>query len=273
MNCEHVQKVLDAYLDRELDASTHAELAQHLLGCPACAALQARRETLATALRRLPRFEPPAQLRRTIGDAIAAAESVSRTAAEPAAAREAGRVDVGAADSRPRVWPWRWPSVALAASSAALAFMLGVWVASPVRLPDPREPVIARHVASLRGAQNLIQVASSDRHAIKPWFSGRVDFAPTVRDLQSSGFALIGARLDRVASRDTAAIVYRIREHDINLFVWRIATPSAEPVVASALHGYSIVTWAAEGLGFAAVSDVDSHDLQRFAELVRAPAR
>ncbi len=151
--------------------------------------------------------------------------------------------------------------------------MLGVWVASPVRLPDPREPVIARHVASLRGAQNLIQVASSDRHAIKPWFAGRVDFAPTVRDLQSNGFALIGARLDRVASRDTAVIVYRIREHDINLFVWRIATGSAEPVVASALHGYSIVTWAAEGLGFAAVSDVDSQDLQRFAELVRAPAR
>lgn len=271
MNCEHVQKVLDAYLDRELDAATHAQLTEHLGGCTACAALRALRETLGTALRQLPHFEPPAGLRRTIADAIASAESVSRSAAEPA--RVAGRGDTGAADSRTRVWPRRWPSVALAAGSAALAFMLGVWVASPVRLPDPREPVIARHVASLRGAQNLIQVASSDRHAIKPWFAGRVDFAPTVRDLQSNGFALIGARLDRVASRDTAAIVYRIREHDVNLFVWRIATGSAEPVVASALHGYSVVTWAAEGLGFAAVSDVDSQDLQSFAALVRAPAR
>ena len=170
-----------------------------------------------------------------------------------------------------RVFP-SWRSLGLGAVGAALAFLLGVWVGAPSLLGDTREPVIARHIASLGNPQNLVQVSSSDRHTVKPWFVGRIDFAPPVRELQSAGFELVGGRLDRFNGRSAAALVYRIREHHIYLFVWRVEALGSEPMRASTLHGYSVATWAAEGLGFAAVSDVDAQDLQHFAELVRNPA-
>ena len=166
---------------------------------------------------------------------------------------------------------WRWPAIALC--GAVIAFGAGLLVGRPLPVDDAREVFIARHVASLRPGEVKVQVASSDRHTVKPWFAGRVDFAPPVRDLQTGGFTLLGARLDLVRDQPTAAIVYRIREHDINLFVRRSSLPGPEPLVASALRGFSVVTWAEDGLNFVAVSDVDGQDLLRFAQRVRPPAR
>ena len=256
MNCEHVRKVLDAYLDGELDATSNGELAVHLGACPGCRALHQEREALGAALRQLPRHDLPSALDRTLRKAIDAAAGDRSVSPEPR-----------------RGWAPPWPSLAMAGASAVIAFAVGLWVAGPARLDDQSEAVIGQHVASLRQGATLAQVTSSDRHTVKPWFAGRVDFAPPVRDLQPHGFALIGARLDQVAGHDAAAIVYRIREHDINLFVWRVAGSGAEPVVVSTRHGFSVVTWAGQGLSLAAVSDVDPQDLQQFADLVRMPAR
>ena len=110
--------------------------------------------------------------------------------------------------------------------------------------------------------QHLVDVPTSDRHVVKPWFNGKIDFAPPVVDLIAQGFPLAGGRLDHLAGRDVAAIVYRRRAHVINLFVWNGAGPAAPTL--SRREGYSLVHWGANGLTFWAVSDVDSADLLTF---------
>lgn len=245
-----MHKVLDAYLDGELDEATNAQVAQHLDTCPACANLLAERYGLQTAIRQLPRHPAPASLRRSIH-------------------RELDNADRAFAAKRPRGVAW-WQAGALAGAAASLAFVLGLWTAAP-REVDLREQVIAQHVASLGKPEQLVAVASLDRHVVKPWFAGKLDFAPPVRNFSEQGFTLVGGRVDELAGRPAAAIVYRIRQHDINLFVSRAADLKDRPVEASVLRGYSLATWTRGGLSFAAISDVGQRDLQRFCNLLRAP--
>ncbi len=105
---------------------------------------------------------------------------------------------------------------------------------------------------------------------VKPWFQGKVVFAPAVRDLSSDGYTLLGGRLDHVAERQAVAIVYRVREHVISLFVWRATTPREEPLALSSARGFSVASWSEAGLRFAAVSDADTREIERFARLVQA---
>ena len=160
-------------------------------------------------------------------------------------------------------------AAALAGAVLTLALLRAPTIESPADL------AVASHVAALsaaRGsAERLVQVAASDRHVVKPWFQGKVDFAPPVRDLSAEGFTLLGARLDRVGGQAAAAIVYRIRNHPVELFVWPAAPGSTAPVKAEANRGFAVATWAADGLRFAAVSDVEAGDLDRFVAAMRAP--
>ena len=111
----------------------------------------------------------------------------------------------------------------------------------------------------------LTDIAASDRHVVKPWFNGRLGFAPSVPDMTDDGFPLAGGRLDFVDGQPAAAIVYRRRLHVINLFAWKGDTggTAAQPRT-SKLDGYSLVEWRANGLAFAAVSDIDLAELQDF---------
>ena len=252
MNCDHALRVLDAGLDGELDRATNAELEEHLAACPACAQQRADRLSLREALRAAPRFRAPARLHQAIHEALARPEPAVRPT--------------------PRRRGISWASAAgLAVCVAAVALGLGWWMATPSFLPDTRDELVARHVSALAGDGRLYDVASSDRHVLKPWFAGKIDFAPPVRDLSRSGFALVGARLDRVAGRPAAVIVYRIRAHEINLFVTRSASAAARPVTLSKPRGFAMAAWAEDGLALAAISDVDPQELTRFAELVRSP--
>jgi anti-sigma factor RsiW len=249
VNCARLRQVLDAWIDNELDHATSDEIAQHLGSCAACASLRRERDQLRAHVRSGVRYHrvPPrlgAAVRRALG------------------ASAAGR-------SVPRQRPSWLQAAALAVVAALVSALAGYWVGRPAPDSTLREHVVASHVASLGDARHLMEVASGDRHTVKPWFQGKVDFAPTVRDLSSDGFVLLGARLDHVADRQAAAIVYRVRNHVINLFVWR-ATAGDEPFVVSAARGFNLVTWSDAGLGYAAVSDVDGRDIERFARLVQA---
>jgi anti-sigma factor RsiW len=250
MNCTHARQVLDAHIDNELDDATSADIARHLAKCPDCAAARAERDTLRRQIRaEAPYFTAPAQVQHHI-------ERFSGV--EPR--------------TRPLSHGPTWFAAGAFAMVAALAgLLIGFLLARPVPEQPLHEQIIASHVASLGDARRLIEVAASDRHVIKPWFQGKIDFAPAVRDLSADGFALVGARLDHIADRQAAAVVYRIREHVINVYVWRAHSAASETPSIAAVRGFGVASWATGGMHYAAVSDVDTRDLQRLAQLLATP--
>jgi anti-sigma factor RsiW len=126
--------------------------------------------------------------------------------------------------------------------------------------------LVADHVRVLR-AGPLVEVASSDRHTVKPWFQGRVDYAPPVIDLADSGFPLLGGRLERVRGDAVAALVYKRNLHVINLFVW--PTNGERANQHDLRKGFNIVHWADSSMQYWLVSDVERVELERFAQAWR----
>lgn len=125
--------------------------------------------------------------------------------------------------------------------------------------------LVGSHVRALM-ASHLTDVASTDQHTVKPWFQGRISYSPPVKDLGREGYPLVGGRLDYLAGQAVAALVYRRNGHMINLFVWPDAGQA--PNGMESRQGYNIVRWAADGMGYAAVSDLNRQELQAFAGLL-----
>jgi len=168
-------------------------------------------------------------------------------------------------------------SVAVAAWITAVAAMLlcgslvlWMWAltrhAATAEIDLAARDVVASHIRSLM-AQHLTDVPSSDRHTVKPWFAGKVPFAITVPDFKTQGFALEGGRLDYVSGRVVAALVYRRRQHVINVFVWPLAPADQPQNGTHAQAGYDAIAWTAHGQQHWAVSDVNGADLQELAGL------
>ena len=250
MNCALALRMLDACIDNELDAATAAEMVEHLASCPACAELHGQRVAIRSALRATSlRHVAPPGLRKSILRGIERPE-------QP--------------ESPPRSLRW-WQALVLGCSTAVLGALGGWWLAQPRALETLPEYAVTRHVASLTPEGPRIDVASSDRHVVRPWFQGRIEFAPMVRDLSAQGFDLMGARLDRVGDRQAVAVVYRLHSHIINVLSWRAAADSAETEREATIRGFHVVTWRDRDMDFAAVSDTDSAELRRFAAAYRAP--
>jgi anti-sigma factor RsiW len=179
-----------------------------------------------------------------------------RGAVEPAAA----------AAARARSWR-RWFDAALVfGTGAATAWLVLASVVLPGSADAVGDEIAASHVRSLMAA-HLTDVTSTDRHAVKPWFAGKLDFSPPVIDLAAQGYALSGGRLDVIGGRPVAALVYRERQHVINLFVW---PASAGRTSTQTRQGYSLAGWAQGGMQFWAVSDASAPDLQAFAQTLQA---
>jgi anti-sigma factor RsiW len=229
VNCTEVLGLLDAYLDGELDLAHSLEFETHVESCAACGAVLERRRALQSAIARAPYFSAPESLRRKI-----AAPTLRRM-------------------------PYRW--MALAAGIAALGLVL--WrVGAPAASPLDGE-VAAAHVRSLQ-VNHLMDVASTDRHTVKPWFAGKLDFAPNVEDLTAQGFPLAGGRLDYLDGRAVAALVYRRRQHTVNVFTW--PSQGADSAArAESRQGFNLVHWARAGMEWWAVSDASAADLEELA--------
>jgi anti-sigma factor RsiW len=241
MSCGQ-DRSLHGYLDGELDAVRAAEFEAHLPSCHACTQAVAAQQSL----------------RRQLADADLYAKA-------PAALRESVRAQLASPEAgTARAFGWR--SLAAAAGLVVVAFGLGRNLPTSQRGDNDGEltrQVLDAHARSLQAA-HLTDVASSDRHTVKPWFAGKLSFAPAVPDLASDGFPLVGGRLEVIGGRSVAALVYERRQHTINVFVWPSEKPEAAHE-AGAERGYAWIRWTRAGMCFWVVSDLAAPELDEFA--------
>jgi anti-sigma factor RsiW len=261
MRHEEARALAGAYLDGEADPLARAELESHLAGCPSCRqAIDAARGFSAAIRAEAEYFEAPQGLAARLAAAAAAA-------AEPASAPVVPL-------PRPRTTWERSPALALAASLALVAVLSG-GIGYYAAQTGPQEggvvaELVDSHIRSLQ-AEHLTDVTSTDQHTVKPWFDGRLDSAPPVRDLAAEGFPLIGGRLDYLEGRPVAALVYRRAKHPINLFVWPHQADTARPALATERRGYNVRHWQAGDLDYWLVSDLEMGELAQLEALLRRP--
>ena len=243
MTCTETEILLHALLDGELDAGHAREVEAHVADCPHCGAqMHAYRELQQAMPAAQLRFTAPASLRRRIEKAF------------PAAPQRAS--------SRRSVLKGFVMGTGL---STAMAASLVVAVFRTDQDQRVLGDIVSAHVRSLQ-ANHLTDVQTSDQHMVKPWFNGKLDIAPPVVDLTAKGFMLLGGRLDYIDGQAVASIVYRRRRHVINLFVTQGAPIESREAKLQTTQGYNIRRWAAQGLEFSAVSDINGEELQEFVE-------
>lgn len=253
MSCEDAAPLLHASLDGELDSAHEAELERHLAGCGRCAEELARQRVLKAAVR----------------------ASASRHRLDPVARQrvEASLGSTSAPARRAAAMPRRAVLGGSVAASLLVGFGLGTWLGPGLRPPDGAglaEDVLAAHVRGLQPG-HAIDVASSNRHTVNPWFAGRVGFSPPVKDLASDGFVLVGGRLDQVGRHAAAVVVYQRGQHQIDLFVWpEVAEPGVAPPAAASRDGYNLRSWLDGGLRLTAVSGLNAAELDGFVARWRA---
>src|SRR5260221_7509913 len=252
MTCDDSRPFFHAYLDGELDPMQAAEFGRHMESCSACGravqALDPLRSTMQTAQLREPLpsgFE--SKIRRQLDEASQPASSW-------------------------KVAPWRL----LAAAALLLLVIGGSWKFAQKARDNGDVAVTAADSAAvelvdahIRALQpgHLTDVTSTDQHTVKPWFDGKIAFAPPVSDFAVQDFPLVGGRLDVFQGRTVAALVYGRRKHFISVFIWPDATQNAAQY-AGAMNGYQWISWKQGGLRFCAVADTSRDDLAALKELI-----
>ena len=257
--CADKELLLHGLLDGELDAANTLAFEAHMRECPGCAAEFDRLRRLRDLLRTPgATYVAPPALRERIRLALDR-ESPHEPAVEvtPATVQRPPPAHV----ARP-LQPHRLLTWLLGGSSAVLAASLALVLLIYLPARGLGDELVASHIRSLQAA-HLIDVQTSDRHVVKPWFAGKVDFSPPVADLAAAGFPLVGGRLDYVHDRVVAAVVYRRRQHLVNVFVWPAASNDVPRAVSAHRDGYNLVGWKQNGLQFWAVADIDAAELQQ----------
>lgn len=251
MNCREIQTWLHAYTDGELDLNSSLDIEQHLQQCTDCTQFHKNITVLHTALQAEELYHRvPARLVKRVTTEIQR-------------------------DARPRnrrigLFPAR-AFAGIVAVLVCIAVLLFYRPAVSEEGTLTRE-VIASHIRSLM-ANHLTDVTSTDRHTVKPWFNGKLDYAPPVVELRDEGFPLLGGRLDYLDQRPVAVLLYGRQKHTINLFVWPLAGRDSSRLKSPrerTLQGYHIVFWRQGDLQFWAVSDLNAEELALFAQRFQA---
>ena len=240
MNCDDADILIHALLDGELDAGNARGVEAHIACCPKCAALiESYSEMQQKIVPDEFRFQAPAALRRRIEATLAVAPP--RT------------------DRRVMLKGFALGSALSAIAATGLVLMVLPIEENQHILSD----LTSAHLRSLQ-AEHLTDVVSTDQHTVKPWFNGRLDVAPPVIDLAGKGFTLIGGRLDYLDGHAIGAIVYRRRQHVINLFVAQAIVEASTTASLSVVQGFNIWRWSDHGLNYWAVSDLNRSELSEF---------
>lgn len=242
MNCEEADRLLDAYLDRELELRRQIEMERHLSHCPACQVLLRRCQEFRTFFSaNTTRYRAPVELRAKIL-AMAPAE-------QPKVAF--------------RFWrePWAYAAIVILALSLALTIFF------PDNGKEFSNLAVLDHSRSLMD-HHLVDVASADQRVLKPWLAAKLDFSPPVVDLPGSGYSLVGGRVDHLRRRPVAAVVYRHNQEVVTLFCW----PGNRDLVSTGnyvIEGYRVCTWSNAECNYIAVSKLDKKELDQFADSFR----
>ena len=249
MNCREAHELIHGFVDSELGLVWNLEMEHHIHECPNCSGARERLRVMHTVFSdNSLYFQPPPMLEDRL---------------------RARLRNVGRAERRAWTISPTWRGIGIAA--ALVLCIAGTWqVAITTQRSSSTETtgqeVVASHVRSLM-ATHLTDVPSSDQHTVKPWFNGKLDFSPLVTDLADRGFVLEGGRLDYLNNRAVAALVYRHRQHVINLFVWPTSKPDSV-IWSSDRQGFHVSNWNKYHATYWAVSDLNAEELRQFAEML-----
>jgi len=250
MNCREAQELIHGFVDSELGLVWNLEMEHHIHECTSCSGAHAGLRAMHTVLSdNSLYFQPPAGLEDRLRARL---RKVSR------------------AEDRVRTISPSWRGMGIAA--ALVLCIVGTWQAAMTKQRSSTaetigQEVVASHVRSLM-ATHLTDVPSSDHHTVKPWFNGKLDFSPVVADFAARGFVLDGGRLDYLDSRPVAALVYRRRQHVINVFIWP-TLQSDWGIRAFDRQGYHVFDWTKDKVTYWAVSDLNPEEFRQFAEMLR----
>ena len=246
MNCQQARPLIDFYADGELDAAGIVELEKHIHDCPACALAWRNAQGLKKALKQDALFfTAPTELCRAI------------------------KAELRSQVETKSWWDfrnWNWLTAATTSfATVCLALLLTLSLTRPSAQQRLTQEIVSSNIRSLM-ADHMLDVVSTDQHTVKPWFNGKLDFSPPVKDLAAQEFPLIGGRLDYIGGRSVAALVFHRNKHVINLFIWPVNEKDSKPVSLTPIQGYNVIHWSEANMTFWAVSDLNEKELMEFVQ-------
>ena len=250
MACEQWQSQLDGYLDGELAAEPMRTLDAHVRSCPACAAEALARVQLKRSIKLAgARFKPSPEFRSKIQKQIA---------------------------SKPRrSWTFGWT---LATAALALLLVAGA-ITTYIGRENLRQHQIYSELADLHvatlGSANPVDVVSSDRHTVKPWFQGKIPFTFNLPELQNTEFTLLGGRVAYLGQAPGAHLIYQVRKHQISVLIFPegASTSLGSSSNVQRKQTFSVETWTQDGLRFIVFGDTSPGDIQNLSNLLKSAAR
>lgn len=242
MDCTLHRHLLEAYLDGELGFERALEVEAHLASCLACSSEVESWKGIRTALQAPELYRrAPAHLEAKLQRLLPQTQS-----------------------QKPQ-WFQRSLWALGGAAFATAALLISFFIIRPAT-PSPDQDIVASHIRSLMSS-HLMDVVSTDQHTVKPWFDGKLDFAPPVQDFAAEGYPLAGGRLDYVENRTVAVLIYHRALHIISVYVWPAQSNSNSTMSTQTINGYNVVSWRKNGFEFHAVSDLNAAELRDLAHL------
>lgn len=250
MSTSELHTFLHPYFDGELNLTESLAFEEHLASCPDCARSLVEQKKLRAVLEQSSlRYQTPKEFKRRLESSF----------------------PVEVASSKVSVY-YNWRLYGIAASIALI--VLSVWTFIPknsaTSQPSVSAEIVSSHIRSLM-ASHLFDVASTDQHTVKPWFAGKLDFSPVVKDFPEKNFHLIGGRLDYIQGRTVAVIVYQHDKHIINVFQWASRRRESAEHVMEQDKGFNLIAGYLGELSFWMISDLNTKELVLLGDALKTP--